>query len=92
MSNFRIKILELNSGEKGYIPQFKSREHLLIGTKWVNIVSGYTNKSDAFTSVSITEIHSTEEAAISIIENYKVVIDENYKKKAKKITYKKLKL
>jgi hypothetical protein len=92
MSNFRVKIVELNSGEKGYIPQFKSRGHWLIGAKWVNIVSGHTNKSDAFTSVSITEIHSTEDAAISMIENYKVVIDENYKKKAKKITYKKLKL
>jgi hypothetical protein len=45
--------------------------------------------STEFTDI---EIHSTEDAAISIIEKYKVVIDENYKKKAKKITYKKLKL
>ena len=83
---YRIKIEELNNGEKRYIPQV-GKPLLKIGrfnyrVEWWNILTSTT--ACIFVKVS----HYTEEEALLAIEQYKAVIQTLWEEEVKTTTYK----
>ena len=91
MSDYRIKIEELNNGTKKFIPQTSK---LIIKKGWIqrqriewyNIISsGYHGYGS---SSSLKESHSTEEKALQEIEGYKRQVEKYYAKEVKSTTYK----
>ena len=92
MSKFRIKIIELNSGEKRYVPQVYVKTGSFFGIpnfKWENIAGG-SGPRNFFTSDSLYDTYSTEEEAISKVEGYKKYLAEQFGNQTKTITYRKL--
>ena len=87
---YRIKIEELNNGEKRYIPQV-GKPLLKIGrfnyrVEWWNLLihRGFYWRIDQF----VKEPYNTEEEALSAIEYYKTQIQIRKAEEVKTTTYK----
>lgn len=92
MNKFRIKIIELNNGEKQYVPQIFVKTGSFFGIpifKWEN-VAGDLKPRNFFTCDSLYDSYSTEEEAISKAERYKKYLAEQFGNQTKTITYRKL--
>jgi hypothetical protein len=93
MSTYRIKINELNNGNKEYIPQaskFKvfGKWTLRMEIVWENICKSYSGHY--FLSSSMTYIYQKEEDVLQIIEGYKKQLDNENGKKIKSVKYKQI--
>jgi hypothetical protein len=81
---FRIKVEELNNGEKEYTPQVKVNWYDL---QWENIC-GFSGKDTyRYTSTTGRYIYKTKEEALQKIEIYKTHLGIEESKKVKKTTY-----
>ena len=81
--NFRIKVEELNNGEKEYTPQAKVNWYNL---HWENIC--YEGPGTyRYTSTVNRQIYKTKEEALEQIEKYKTCLGIEESKKVKKTTY-----
>lgn len=92
MVQYRIKIEELNNGEKSYIPQYGTEKLIVgrfcwLGMNWENIIS---DEYMFQTSTIIKQSFNTEQEAIEIIEQYKQYVAKNESEKVKSVTYKKI--
>jgi hypothetical protein len=93
MRKYRIKIRELNDGEKEYIPQ-TSDDYFLMFRIWENIITNYSTTvsrgtyKDHYVSRSMIEIWKTEDEALEVIEEYKICLKERHELDIKKIEYK----
>jgi hypothetical protein len=75
---FRIKVEELNNGEKEYTPQVRLN---ICDWWWENIFT------DNATSLTMRHIYKTKEEALEQIERYKTYLGIEESKKVKKTTY-----
>lgn len=88
---FRIKVEELNNGEKLYTPQAKVNWY---DFEWENICyGGIYGGMDTYryTSIVNRQIYKTKEEALREIQIYKSYSDIESGEKVKKITYLKVK-
>jgi len=90
MSKYRIKIEELNNGEKKYSPQCSKLSTVgwlvkKVSTSWYNILQDGGRYA---LSRTISQWYETEEDALSAIDNYKRTRQYEEGKKIKSTTYK----
>lgn len=99
MSKYRIRIDELNSGEKRYTPQIATFKTTSLGgflpipfllPVWENICRDNILKKYELTTTK-RELYDTEREALDVIEDYKNYIINKNSKALKRVTYKKLK-
>lgn len=92
-NKYRVKINELNNGEKRYIPQvgfpkIRLGKIIVLSYIWENIIMDDLKTFQ--TATSITYFYETEDVAIAIVEDYKKYLTEQEGKKVNKTTYKEL--
>lgn len=100
MSNYRIKIRELMSGHKEYIPQFREKcprqgwgWRLLSvflggqGCEWQNLCNDDIYKKP-FVSKSMTQIFRTEEEATKLIEEHREHLKREQLNEIKRLCFK----
>lgn len=100
MSNYRIKIRELMSGHKEYIPQFREESprqgwgwRLLSfffenqRWEWQNLCHDYIYKK-TFASKSMTQIFRTEEEATKLIEDHGEHLKRERLNEIKRVSFK----
>lgn len=91
MSKYRIKIVEKNSGEKGYIPQYYDAPKMV---GWENILIDIWNPGEEIsvgrieTSISCEYVYNEEKKAELAIEKHKKHVLLEYNNKIKSIKYK----
>lgn len=95
MPNYRIKVRELNSGKKEYIPQYREKRNPLSlifknrKWEWQNIC--YDNiYRDFFVSDTMTQIFDTEEKALDLIRGHKQQLENQRLKEISKVSYKEI--